>query len=252
MELDKYSTLKQLHKDCLRCTNCPLRKDATQVVPGEGNPHADIMFIGEGPGANEDRLGRPFVGAAGKFLDELLESIELARKDVFIANMVKCRPPKNRDPSTSEKEACKPWLDEQIRLIQPQVFVPLGRHALHKFIPDIQISRAHGRFFRADSGDFDGAIVFAMYHPAAALYNGGLRSTLLADMQNLKRFLIKIKEDNIDVEEIKLKGDFETGPQIRSDASGEVSQKVKQVRKILQSKKEQKENEKNSQVGMFS
>lgn len=158
--------------------------EATQVVPGEGSENAEIMFIGEGPGATEDKLGRPFVGPAGRFLDIMLESIGLKRSDVYIANMVKCRPPQNRDPFDDEKSACAPWLDEQIRLINPRVFVPLGRHALHKFLPDVTISTAHGRFFESE-----GRVVFAMYHPAVALYNGGMRKTLLEDFQNLKKYL---------------------------------------------------------------
>jgi DNA polymerase len=180
----QYESIQQLNVDCLQCHLCGLRDGATQVVPGEGNPQAKIMFIGEGPGATEDKLGRPFVGAAGKFLDELLKSINLQRVDVFIANTVKCRPPENRDPSEEEKLACKPWLDEQIRLINPSVFVPLGRHALHSLLPEIAISNAHGKLYKVED-----KIVFAMYHPAVALYNGGMRPALLKDMQNLKSFL---------------------------------------------------------------
>ena len=179
-----YENLVEMNVDCLNCTHCGLRKTCTQVVPGEGNPHARIMFIGEGPGATEDKLGRPFIGAAGKLLDVLLQSIGLERKDVYIANTVKCRPPENRDPLDSEKEACRPWLDEQIRLIKPEIFVPLGRHALHKFLPEVTISSAHGKIYHQED-----KIVFAMYHPAAALYNGGLKKTLLADMLVLKNYL---------------------------------------------------------------
>ncbi|MBD3329092.1 uracil-DNA glycosylase [Candidatus Dojkabacteria bacterium] len=272
--MEKYKTLTKLHEDCLKCEKCPLRREAKQVVPGEGNPHADIMFIGEGPGANEDKLGRPFVGAAGKFLDELLASIELDRSEVFIANMVKCRPPKNRDPSDQEKKACRPWLDEQIRLIRPRVFVPLGRHALHKFVPDIRISKAHGRFFRAQEGDFRGKVVFAMYHPAAALYNGSMRPTLLSDMQNLKKFLVGINEGNIDLDKVDLdSNEFlaagvkleeksgakprvkpEVGSGEKSKNNPDVSEKVKEVRQILaeKEKKSKLAEESDSQVSMFS
>lgn len=159
-------------------------KEATQVVPGHGNSHSEIMFIGEAPGANEDKYGIPFVGAAGKFLDLMLESIGMKREDIYITNMVKCRPPANRDPLPEEIEIFKSWLDEEIRLINPKVFVPLGRHALHKFLPDIAVSQAHGQIFK-----YDDKTVFAMYHPAAALYNGGMRKTLLADFQTLRKFL---------------------------------------------------------------
>lgn len=194
-----YNSIEELNKDCLKCNRCALRNlVATRVVPGEGNPHAQIMFIGEGPGVNEDKIGRPFVGAAGKFLDVLLESIGLKREDIFIANMVKCRPPENRDPTEEEKEICSYWLDEQIRIINPKVFVPLGRHALHKFLPEVTISTAHGKLFKEQ-----GKIIFAMYHPAVALYNGSMRQTLLDDFKVLKKFIdglskIKTKIENDD------------------------------------------------------
>lgn len=177
-------TLGELHEQCRACTKCRLRKGATQVVPGEGSPSAEILFIGEGPGAVEDRLGRPFVGPAGKFLDTLLESIKLKRSDVFIANMVKCRPPENRDPQEDEMEACAPWLDSQIEVIGPKIIVPLGRHAMHKFLPQSVISQEHGKIYRRK-----GLVYFLMYHPAVALYNGSMRAVLLKDFTALRRFL---------------------------------------------------------------
>lgn len=181
----EYDDLETLISECKKCQKCPLRKlAASQVVPGEGNPHAQIMFIGEGPGATEDKLGRPFVGAAGKFLDIMLASIGIKREDVYIANMVKCRPPQNRDPQDVEKEACRPWLDEQIRLINPKVFVPLGRHALNKFLPNMSIGMAHGKIFA-----YQGKVIYASYHPAVALYNGSMRNTLIADIKILKDYL---------------------------------------------------------------
>jgi DNA polymerase len=225
----QYSNIEELHKSCKLCEKCPLRKTATQVVPGEGNPHADIMFIGEGPGKVEDKLGRPFVGPAGKFLDQLLESIGLLRKDIFIANTVKCRPPNNRDPFDSEKEACQPWLDEQIRLINPKVFVPLGRHALHKFLPDISITSAHGKFYQ-----HCGKVVFAMYHPAVALYNGSMRAVLLKDFQNLKLYLDgKISAENWDNSE---------STEEKRNEEGSVT---KEIREIM----ERSRMEKNSRAG---
>lgn len=177
-------TLSELHERCKLCERCRLRKGASRVVPGEGAEAARIMFIGEAPGAVEDRLGRPFVGPAGKFLDEMLRSIGLARQDVFIANTVKCRPPENRDPMEDEIAACKPWLDKQIELIKPDVFVPLGRYALHKFMPDAVISREHGKLYERG-----GKVYFLMYHPAAALHNGSLRPTMLEDIKSLRKFL---------------------------------------------------------------
>jgi len=232
----EYQTVEELHTQCLLCQKCILRKGAKQVVPGEGNPHAQIMFIGEGPGKVEDKLGRPFVGPAGKFLDILLESIGLKRQDVFIANTVKCRPPNNRDPFDNEKEACQPWLDEQIRLINPKVFVPLGRHALHKFLPDISISSAHGKLYKSQ-----GRIVFAMYHPAVALYNGSMRQTLLDDIKNLRNFLDG-KIEKIDDWE---KADFES--------NSKVIQEIRDIMKAKNAEKQKKEEEglRNQQMGLF-
>ena len=177
-------TLEGLHKKCRDCTRCALREGATQVVPGEGAHNAEIMFIGEGPGKVEDKTGRPFVGPAGKFLDVLLESIDLKREDVFIANMIKCRPPSNRDPQEVEIEACRPWLDKQIEVIDPRVFVPLGRFAMRKFLPNAVISKEHGNIYERS-----GRVYFLMYHPAVALYKGSMRSILLEDFKTLKGFL---------------------------------------------------------------
>lgn len=177
-------TLEELHERCRACEKCGLRAGATQVVPGEGSPTAEIMFIGEGPGKVEDQTGRPFVGPAGKFLDELLRSIDLKREDVFIANMVKCRPPGNRDPQEEEMDACREWLDLQIDVIGPRVYVPLGRFAMRKFLPNAVISKEHGNLYERS-----GNIYFVMYHPAVALYKGSMREVLKEDFQTLKGFL---------------------------------------------------------------
>jgi len=177
-------TLEELHEKCMVCKRCRLWEEATQAVPGEGASDAEIMFIGEGPGKKEDESGKPFVGPAGKFLDELLDSIGLKRADVFIANMVKHRPPGNRDPSPDEIEACRPWLDKQIELIKPKIFVPLGRYAMYKFMPNATISREHGKIYSRA-----GKVYFLMYHPAAALYRGSMRSVLLEDFKVLRKFL---------------------------------------------------------------
>ncbi len=184
-------TLEEINEYYAKNTESDLFKSAKNVVPGEGNPNADIMFVGEAPGAKEDELGRPFVGSAGKFLDQLLQSIGLEREDVYITNIVKCRPPKNRDPSEEEKKAFRPWLKAQVEFIDPKVFVPLGKHALASFLPNVSISKVHGQIFKRQENN---RVIFAMYHPAAALYNGGLKKTLLEDIQNLKQFLEEEKE----------------------------------------------------------
>ncbi len=167
------------------CTLCRLCEGRTNAVPGSGNPHAEVVFIGEGPGKKEDEQGVPFCGASGKFLDELLESINLSRESVFITNIVKCRPPGNRDPLPDEKETCATtYLDKQLELINPKLIVTLGRHALWHFIPDLKISEVHGQPKR-----YKGRVYLALYHPAVALYNGGMRETLKEDFQNISRTL---------------------------------------------------------------
>jgi DNA polymerase len=170
------------------CHACGLAQQRTQVVPGEGADNAEVVFIGEAPGYNEDRLGRPFVGPAGAFLDELLALAGMSRQDVYIANVVKCRPPANRDPLPGEILACKPWLDRQIEMIGPKVVVTLGRFSLARFVPNESISKVHGK--PRQVGDL---ICFPMYHPAAALHQGSLRRTLEEDMQRLPDVLKELK-----------------------------------------------------------
>ncbi|MBI3336185.1 uracil-DNA glycosylase [Candidatus Peregrinibacteria bacterium] len=177
-------TLDQLQEKLKAWKGCPLWEHSNPVL-GEGSADAQIMFIGEAPGQKEDELGRPFVGPAGKLLDELLESIGLAREDVYISNVVKYRPPGNRDPTPEEKEQCMPWLKLEIALIHPNVLVPLGRHALGHFFPELNITSAHGKPFKLT----DDAWVFPIYHPAAALHNPNLRDALSQDFQSLKKFL---------------------------------------------------------------
>lgn len=160
---------------------------ATNAVPGEGNPQAAVMFVGEAPGKNEDLLGRPFVGAAGKLLDELLASVELKREDVFIGNILKYRPPGNRDPLPDEVAHNWPWLKEQVEVIQPKLIVLLGRHAMDTFLPDCKISVDHGRAKR-----YRGQAYYPVYHPAAALYNGSLKQTLLDDFAKIPKLLEKL------------------------------------------------------------
>ncbi len=191
--MDKIAALQKLNEQMLSCQKCQLRQSCQRVVPGAGNPQANIMFIGEAPGKKEDELGVPFVGAAGKFLDEMLASINLKREDVYIANVCKCRPPQNRDPLPEEIETCWPWLEKQINLINPKLIITLGRHSLGRFVPHLKISEAHGQVFRRTMPNIGQRYFFALYHPAAALYNGSMRQTLLADFQKIPQALKKIE-----------------------------------------------------------
>lgn len=165
-----------------------LREGATQLVMGEGSLDAKIVFVGEAPGKREDELGRPFVGASGKFLDEMLASIGLKREDVYITNIVKYRPPGNRDPLPEEKAEFAPYLLKQIQIIKPEVIVTLGRHALSFFKDDLSISKVHGQPFKLKTATHN-LYLLPLYHPAAALYNGGMRQQLLDDFQVVKQFL---------------------------------------------------------------
>lgn len=185
----KQDLLENLNKEMLACGKCALRAGCKQVVPGEGSAETEIMFIGEGPGKKEDELGRPFVGAAGKFLDEMLMTISLRRNDVYIANIVKCRPPNNRDPLPKEIEACWPWLLGQIKIIEPKLVVFLGRHSMNKFFPNEKISDVHGKLLIKKFGERERQHFLALYHPASALYNGGMRETLLNDFKKIPKAL---------------------------------------------------------------
>ena len=187
--MPEYASLAELCHAALSCTACDLSKHRTQVVPGEGAARTDVMFIGEGPGYHEDQQGRPFVGPAGKLLDELIASIGMTRADVYIANMVKCRPPGNRDPSPVEVEACGHWLDGQIEHIDPKIIVTLGRHSLAKFLPGETITRVHGKARKVD-----GRIVLPVHHPAAALYQQSLRGTLEEDFRQIPQLLQQMEQ----------------------------------------------------------
>lgn len=185
---EKASKEKQLEKikaDIVRQKITPeLAEGATQLVFGEGNPDADIVFIGEAPGKNEDEQGKPFVGAAGKFLNEMLETIGLKREDVYITNIVKYRPPNNRDPYPEEKVAFLPFLQAQLEVIKPKLVVTLGRHSMDSLLPGLQISKCHGQPKR-----YKGQVYLPLFHPAAALYNGAMRQTLVEDFSNIPRVL---------------------------------------------------------------
>lgn len=175
----------ELHGRVRECTACPLHLTRTQAVPGYGPVTARVMAVGEAPGESEDREGKPFVGPAGRLLTGLLESVGLDRRDIYITNIVKCRPPRNRDPEPLEVAACSHFLDEQIALLQPDVILLLGRHALQRLLPDAgSISRLHGERVRRDD-----RVYVPLFHPAAALYNGGLRETLEADMRRVRGYL---------------------------------------------------------------
>ena len=178
------SELTELHEEIAVCQRCDLAKGRTQTVPGEGPEDAEIMFIGEAPGFHEDRQGRPFVGAAGRFLEELLASIGLTREDVYICNVIKCRPPGNRDPLSDEIAACKPFLDKQIELIQPKLIVTLGRFSMARYFPNAKITHIHGQPKR-----IGGRIYYPMFHPAAALHQPRWRSIVQEDMLKIPQIL---------------------------------------------------------------
>jgi uracil-DNA glycosylase family 4 len=188
------SALSELYEEIALCTDCELASSRTRVVPGEGPEDADILFVGEAPGWHEDQQGRPFVGPAGHFLEELLHSIGLRRDQVYIGNVIKCRPPTNRDPLPSEMMACRKWLDRQIELIQPRMIVTLGRYSLAQFSPGATIGKAHGTVRKKD-----GLLLFAMYHPAAALHQQSLRKTIQEDMLKIPLLLAQAEQ----VEEVE-------------------------------------------------
>ena len=194
MTQDKKLRLKQIAADIKKNNVCPdLAVTATNLVLGDGNSNADIVFIGEAPGKNEDQQGLPFVGAAGKFLNEMLASIGLDRGDVYITNIVKYRPPNNRDPLPDEKKAFWPYLVQQIDVIEPKVIVTLGRHSMEYFLPDQKIGQIHGEPKLIEFGKGK-IIILPLYHPAAALYNGGLRTTLLEDFAKIPAIIKKINQ----------------------------------------------------------
>jgi uracil-DNA glycosylase family 4 len=185
---DKQKVLDQIKADILKKNVCPnLAQEATQLVFGDGSPDADIVFIGEAPGKNEDQQGKPFVGAAGKFLNEMLAGIGLKREDVYITNIVKYRPPNNRDPLPDEKLAFLPYLRTQLEVIKPKLVITLGRHSMDSLLPGLQISKVHGQPKR-----YQGQVYLPLFHPAAALYNGGLRQTLIDDFERIPKILAAI------------------------------------------------------------
>ena len=192
--MDKQRQLDTLQQKILDADVCPgLRAQATQLVMGGGNPDADIVFIGEAPGKNEDEQGLPFVGAAGKFLNVMLAAADMSSDDIYITNIVKYRPPGNRDPLPEEKKAFWPYLLKQIEIIQPQIVVTLGRHSMEYFLPGQLISKIHGEPQRIRFDD-NTLVIVPLYHPAAALYNGSLRQTLIDDFIRMPAIIEDLKK----------------------------------------------------------
>lgn len=182
---ERHQALLALEESVRSCTGCRLCRERFHAVPGEGNHSPRVVFIGEGPGAQEDKEGRPFVGRSGRFLDEMMENAGLRREDVYITNVVKCRPPDNRDPRPDEIAACQNYLDRQIELLSPAVVVTLGRYSMARWFPGERITRIHGQVKEIGPGQ----VAMAMYHPAAALRNPRWRDAFVADMQKLARLL---------------------------------------------------------------
>ncbi len=181
----EYENLDTLRRDCLSCTRCELSQTRHNVVFGVGPEQIDVMFIGEGPGENEDLQGEPFVGAAGQFLDEMLSIIGLSRRNCYIANIVKCRPPQNRDPKPAERECCRPWLNAQIALLRPKIIVCLGRIAAMEFIdPAFRITREHGKWY-----EIGGTWRMAMFHPSALLRDPDKRPETFRDLKALQKMV---------------------------------------------------------------
>lgn len=182
-------SLEKVAAEIRDCQACDLFFGRSQAVPGAGQETATVMFVGEGPGFHEDQQGVPFVGAAGKFLDELLEMIELRRDDVFITNVVKCRPPGNRDPRPAEIQACRGFLDRQIAVIRPKVIITLGRFSMERYFPNAKISQVHGQ-----ARKIDGILYYPMYHPAAALHQPSLRPVVEEDVAKIPELIARIDE----------------------------------------------------------
>jgi uracil-DNA glycosylase family 4 len=182
------SSLDELNKKIESCRECELARTRTRVVPGSGPENSEIMFIGEAPGWHEDQQGLPFVGPAGQFLDTLLASIKFKRNQVYIANVIKCRPPQNRDPLPNEIQTCKKWLDRQIESIKPKIIITLGRYSMARYFPNESISKIHGK-----ARKLDGILYFPMYHPAAALHQGSLRKVIEEDMLKIPQLLLEME-----------------------------------------------------------
>jgi DNA polymerase len=191
IELDRGAGLEAIAAEVRVCTRCRLHETRTMAVPGEGSPDTEVVFVGEGPGYNEDRQGRPFVGRAGALLGKFLTTLGWQREDVFITNIVKCRPPDNRDPEPDEIAACAPYLRRQLEILDPAVIVTLGRHSLGRFMPGERISQAHGTVRPVDPATgAANALAFALYHPAAALRTPDIERTSYQDVAQIPAALL--------------------------------------------------------------
>ena len=225
---ERRRTLEQIGAEVAACMRCPLHEGRTLSVPGEGNPETEVVFVGEGPGYNEDQQGRPFVGAAGTLLNDLLRQIGWKRQDVFITNVVKCRPPGNRDPEPTEIAACTPYLQRQLEVLDPAVVVTLGRHSLGYFNPGARISAAHGTVRPADpETGAPNAVTYAMYHPAAALRQGSLKQTMLVDMCGLPEALIEQRQRRATVGQPAAA--IETAPSENMPAPSEIAETASEI-----------------------
>jgi len=216
------TALAQIADEVRVCTRCPLAANRTHAVPGEGNVVSDVLFVGEGPGAREDSTGRPFVGPAGQLLDELLHAIGWERGDVFITNVVKCRPPGNRDPEPDEAAACSGYLERQQDALDPAVVVTLGRHSLQRYLPGARIGAVHGQLRRS----FSGQHVFPMYHPAAALHQASLRETLFRDMRGLPSALLAARDALGDERTTAVQAELVAAPVIDPDAGADDAEQM--------------------------
>lgn len=198
-DAERQAALDAIGAEVAVCTRCRLHQTRTLAVPGEGTAATEVILVGEGPGFNEDRQGRPFVGQAGALLTELLASVGWSRQEVFITNVVKCRPPENRDPEPDEIAACAPFLTRQLEALDPALVVTLGRFSMARFSPGSRIGQVHGTFKPADAGSgAPRALTFAMYHPAAALHQGSLKETLFRDMAGVPAALLEARTGRID------------------------------------------------------
>ena len=199
IDAERQAALDAIGAEVAICTRCRLHQTRTLAVPGEGTAATEVILVGEGPGFNEDRQGRPFVGQAGALLTELLASVGWSRQEVFITNVVKCRPPENRDPEPDEIAACAPFLTRQLGALDPALVVTLGRFSMARFSPGSRIGQVHGTFKAADAGSgAPRALTFAMYHPAAALHQGSLKETLFRDMAGVPPALLEARTGRID------------------------------------------------------
>jgi DNA polymerase len=192
--MDKKTKLDKINDKWFKECKCELKNTATQPVPGDGSVDAKIAFIGEAPGKKEDEIGKPFVGAAGKFLAEMLSEVKLNREDVYITNIVKYRPPNNRDPLPEEKASCREWLLAELKIVSPKLIIFLGRHALNDFFPTEKISQVHGKLLIKQFNIMPAKYFYALYHPAAAFYNGSMRETLMSDFRKIPKILDNIEK----------------------------------------------------------